>query len=139
MVLSAVLRHPARHPQQAPRRNRICYLDHRVGLYALARHFAGPFSKLPAALPAVFVHFLRSRHWARLSRLTGAGGWLCDRGTHSHHLLFCILLRDLAAAGTVRKNQAATEFDFRIGAAAWRSGRSIGTATPEHAGVKSRK
>ncbi len=102
-----------------------------------SRVFAGPFSKLPAALPAVFVHFLRSRHWARLSRLTGAGGWLCDRGTHSHHLLFCLLLRDPAVAGTFRKDQTGAEFDLRIGAEAWCLGRKVSAATPGHAGVKS--
>jgi ubiquinol-cytochrome c reductase cytochrome b/c1 subunit len=112
MVLSAVLRDPARHPQQTPWCNRTRRLDHRAGIHALARYLAGAFSQLSTAVPAVFVHFLCSRHWARFSRGTGAGGWLCDRGTHSHHLLFRVFLRDPAAAGTVRKNQTGTELDF---------------------------
>src|SRR5215831_16898459 len=130
MVLSAVLRDPARHPQQTPWRDRTRYFDNRLGFHAMARYLAGAFGQLPAALPAVFVHLLRRRHWTRLSRLTGAGGWLCDRGTHSHHLLFRLLLCDSAAAGPVRENQAAAEFDLRIGTPAGHFSRCVGAATP---------
>ncbi|MGB7465447.1 MAG: hypothetical protein WBW14_21310, partial [Candidatus Acidiferrum sp.] len=65
-----------------------------------------------------------------------AGGWLCDRGTHSHSRLFRVFLRDPAAVGPIRKNQTGAEFDFRIGIAPWRSDRRVGAATPGHAGVK---
>src|SRR5262249_39660236 len=112
MVLPAVLRDPARHSQQASRSDCTCRLDHRAGVYALAGYLAGAFSQLSTAVPAVLIHFLRSRHWAWFSRGTGAGGWLCDRGTNSHHLLFRVLLRDSAAAGTVRENQTGAELDF---------------------------
>src|SRR6516225_9966044 len=116
MVLPAVLRHTARYPQQAPRRDRARRLDHRAGVHALARYVAGAFGKLPSALPAIFVHLFWGRDWTRLSGGAGADGWLCHRGTHSHDLLFRLLLRDPATAGTVRENQTSAEFDFRIGA-----------------------
>jgi hypothetical protein len=96
-------------------------------------------SKLPAALPAVFVHLLRSGDRAWLPRGTRAGRRLCHRGAHSHDLLFRVFLRDPAAAGTVRENQTGAELDFRIGAAAWCPRQRIGAATSGHAGVKSRK
>src|SRR5437588_1447172 len=112
MVLPAVLRNFARHPEQASRRNRARRLNHRAGVYALARYVARAIVKLPPALSAVFVHFLRRSHRARLSRLAGANRWLCDRCAYSHYLLFRILLRDPAAVGAVRENQAVAELDF---------------------------
>ena len=63
---------------------------------------------------------LRRRDRARLSRLAGAVGRLCDRGAHPHRLLFRLLPRHPAAARIVRDDQAAAEFDFGIGAAAAR-------------------
>src|SRR5262249_45985933 len=128
MVLPAVLRHPARHPQQTPGCNCACSIDYRAGFYAVARYFAGSFSQLSAAVPAVFVYFLCCCDRARLSRGTRADGWLCHPRAHSHHLLFRILLCDPACIGPVRENQAAAEFDLRIGTPAWHSNRSIGAA-----------
>ena len=96
-----------------------------------AARVAGAFSKLPSALPAIFVHLLWGRDRTRLSGGAGADGWLCHRSTHSHDLLFRVLLRHPAAAGTVRKNQAATEFDLRIGVAARRFSRRIDTAASQ--------
>jgi len=80
-------------------------LGHCAGVHAVARYVAGAFGKLPSALPAIFVHLLWGRDWTRLSGGAGADGWLCHRGTHSHDLLFRVLLCHPAAAGTVRKNQ----------------------------------
>ena len=138
MVLPAVLRHPARHPQQAPRRNRTRRLDHCAGVHALARYVAGAFGQLPAAVSAVFVHLLCCGDRAWLSRFAGTDGRLCHRSTHSHDLLFRVLLRHPAAAGTVRKNQAATEFDLRISVAARRFSRRIGPADPSRTGLRKR-
>jgi quinol-cytochrome oxidoreductase complex cytochrome b subunit len=59
-------------------------------------------------------------------------GRLCRRGTHSHHLLFRVLFRDPAAVGPVRKNQAATEFDLRIGVAARLFSRRIDPPSREN-------
>ena len=84
--------------------------------------------ELPAALPAVFVHLLCRRHRARLSRLAGADRRLCDRGANPDDLLFRVLLRHPAALGAVRDNQAAAEFDLRVGVAEGRSDRSVGAA-----------
>ena len=53
MVLPAVLRHPARHPEQAPRRHRAGRLDHHSRLPAVARYVAGAVGELPADLPAI--------------------------------------------------------------------------------------
>ena len=120
---------------QAARRHRACRLDRRARHHAMARYVAGAFGKLPAAVPAIPVHLFRRGYRARLSRLARADRRLCDRGAHSHPLLFRILFRDPPAPGIVRENQAVAEFDFGIGAAAWCSSRSIG-AGAGRAGVE---
>ena len=122
MVLPAVLRHPARHPEQAPRRHRAGKLDHHSRLPALARYLARAFGELPAAVPAIPADLLRRRDRAWLSRLPRAVGRLCDRGAHPHRLLFRFLPRHPAAARIVREDQAAAEFDFGSGVAGAPSG-----------------
>ena len=117
MVLPAVLRDPARDPEQAPRRHRAGRLDHHSRLPAVARYVAGAFGELPAAVPAIPADLLRRRDRARLSRLARADGRLCDRGAHPDALLFRLLPHHPAAARIVRKNQAAAELDFGSGAA----------------------
>src|SRR6516225_8493997 len=138
MVLPAVLRHPARHSRQTPRRNRTRRLDHRAGVHAVARYVAGAFGKLPSVVPAIFVHLLWRRDWTRLSGGAGADRWLCHRGTHSHDLLFRVLLRDPAVAGTFREDQTGAELDFRIGAAAWCPRRRTGAAASPRTGLRKR-
>src|SRR4029077_3635403 len=129
MVLPAVLRDSARYPEQAPRGDRACRLDHRARFHALARHFARAFGKLPAAIPAVPVLLLCRCDRAWLSRLAGADRRLRDRGAHSHPLLFGFLLVDPPAVRAFRANQAAAELDLGIGSAARHSGRSIGATS----------
>ena len=115
MVLPAVLRHPARDPEQAPRRHGTGKLDHHSRLPAVARYVAGAFGELPAAVPAIPADLLRRRDRAWLSRLARAVGRLCGRRAHPHRLLFRLLLRHPAAAWIVRDDQAAAEFDFGSG------------------------
>ena len=61
MVLPAVLRDPARHPEQAARRHRAVRLDRRPGLPAVARYLAGALGGLPADLPAVLLDLRAGR------------------------------------------------------------------------------
>jgi ubiquinol-cytochrome c reductase cytochrome b/c1 subunit len=90
---------------------------------------ARAFGELPAGIPAVPVHLLCRSGRARLSRLAGADRRVCDRGAHSHPVLFRVLFRDPAAVRAIRKNQAAAKLDLGVGAAAWHSSRSIGAAS----------
>ncbi len=84
MVLSAVLRDPARDPEQAPRRDwRSPRAIVVARLPAVARYVARALGELSADLPAVPVHLLRRRHRAWLSRIAGADRRLCDRGADS--------------------------------------------------------
>ena len=55
MVLPAVLRDPARGPEQARRRDPDVLGGDHPGLRALARHVAGPLVQLPADLPPVLL------------------------------------------------------------------------------------
>src|SRR6476469_3541993 len=98
MVLPAVLRHPARDPEQAARRLRARRLDSHSRLPAVARYLARALGALSAALPAIPVRVLRRRHRARLSRLEAAGRRLCDYGAHLHDLLLRLLPDHPAAA-----------------------------------------
>jgi Cytochrome b/b6/petB len=106
MVLPAVLRHSARHPEQAPRRDGACCIDHRARVYAVARHVAGAVGELSTTLSAVFVHLLCRRHWAWLSRLPGTDRRLRHRRANPDDLLFRVLLRHSAASGIVRKTKS---------------------------------
>src|ERR1700683_4702375 len=87
MVLPAVLRHPARDPEQAARRPRAGEFDHHPRVHAVARYVGGAFGELQAALSAIPADLLcgRGRPW--LSRLAGAGGRLCGRGPGVPRLL----------------------------------------------------
>ena len=87
VVLPALLRHPARHPQQAARRDRHVLVDHPADVRALARHLARALGQVPPGLQVVLlaVHHLGGR--ARLSRLQAAGGRLRVLGAHLHGLL----------------------------------------------------
>ena len=60
VVLPAVLRDPARHPEQAARRDRAVRLDRHPGVPAVARHLAGALGQLPAAVPPVLLDLHRS-------------------------------------------------------------------------------
>ena len=53
MVLPAVLRHSARHSEQAPRRHRARRLDRPARFPALARYLAGALGQVSAAVPAI--------------------------------------------------------------------------------------
>ena len=55
MVFPAVLRDPARHPEQAVRRHRAAVLDRRPVLHSLARHLQGALDQLPADLQMVLL------------------------------------------------------------------------------------
>src|SRR5579863_5962507 len=98
MVLPAVLRHPARNPEQAHRCHRAARLNRAAGLLALARYLAGAVGKLSAAVPAVPDRFLPCGGRARLSWLAATRRWLRDRGSHTDRLLFHFLADHPAAA-----------------------------------------
>ena len=87
MVLPAVLRDPARDPEQAAGRDRAVRLDRDPGLPALARHLEGALGALPAAVPAVLLDLRGRLRRARLARRQAAGGRLRHRLAHPHRLL----------------------------------------------------
>ena len=87
MVLPAVLRDPARDPEQAPRRGGARRLDRHPRVPAVARHVAGALGALSAALPAVLLAVRRRLRRAGLARLQAAGRRLCAVRAHLHRLL----------------------------------------------------
>src|SRR5271155_977185 len=109
MVLPAVLRHPARDPEQASRRCRAAVVDRASRLPALARHVAGTLGEISAALPAVPDRLLPRGDRARLPRLAAAGGRLRDSSAHPHGLLLRIPAHHSAATRVVRNDKAAAE------------------------------
>src|SRR5262249_37094470 len=98
MVLSTVLRDPARDTEQARRRDGARRRDRHRGVPAMARHVAGALGPLSAALPAILLALRSGLHWARLARLETSGRRLCDRGARSDRLLLHSLPDHLAAA-----------------------------------------
>src|SRR5690242_15352262 len=128
MVLSAVLRDPARHPEQAARRVRVVRFDPDPRLHAMARHVAGALGALPPALQAVFLAMGRGLHPARLARLQAAGGPLRHLRTHPDDLLLRVLHHHPAAARHLRKDQAAAAVDRRFRAQGRRADRRAGPA-----------
>ena len=91
MVLPAVLRHPARHPEQAVRRRRADRLDRHPVLRTVARHLARALDALPADLQMVLLGVRGDLLRARLSRLAAAGRRLSRARAHRHRLLFPVL------------------------------------------------
>src|SRR5579872_1907994 len=126
MVLSAVLRHSASDPEQAPRRGRPARFDRAVGFPALARYIARALGELSPALSAIPHRVLPGGDRARLSRLATAGGRLRHRGAYPHRLLFRVPAHHSAAAWAVRNDQAATGLDLGSGAAQRIAGRRTG-------------
>src|SRR5690349_20837886 len=116
MVLPAVLRDPARDPEQADGRHRAVLFDRRVGVPAMARYLEGALGALPPALQAVLLGAGRDLHRSRLSRLAAGGRNLRDRGAHPHLLLLPAFPRDPARARLFRNAEAAAEIDFGAGA-----------------------
>src|SRR4029079_19445325 len=116
MVLPAVLRDPARDPEQADGRHRAVLLDRRARIFAVARYFESAFGAFPSALQAVLLGAGRDLHRAWLSRLATGGKHLCYRGAPSHRLLLPAFPRDPAGARLFRDAEAAAEIDFGAGA-----------------------
>ena len=116
MVLPAVLRDPARDPEQARRRRRDVRLDPGARLPALARHLAGEVGVVSPALPAVLLGVRAGVPRARLARLEAGRRRLRDRGAHPHRLLLHPLPHHLAAARPDRDAAAAAELDLGSGA-----------------------
>ena len=106
MVLPAVLRHPALHPEQASRRDRPVRIDHRAGFPAVARQLKGEVGDLPAAVQAVLLDLRRRLRRPRLARLQAAGRRLRDRGralfTAWYFIHFLIVLPLLGRLETPR-------------------------------------
>src|SRR2546425_12345056 len=91
MVLPAVLRHPARDPEQARRRDRARGLDPDPRLPAMARYVEGALGALSSALPAVLLGIRGGLRAARLARLEAGGRRLCHRRANLYRLLFHLL------------------------------------------------
>src|SRR5262249_56740305 len=72
MVLPAVLRDPARDPEQAARRDCAVLLDRDPVLRAMARHLEGAIHALPPDLQMVLLGVRGDLHRARLFRLAAA-------------------------------------------------------------------
>ena len=72
MVFPAVLRDPARDPEQAVRRDRAAGVDRHPLLRAVARHLEGAVDQLPADLQMVLLGVRGDVPRARLSRLAAA-------------------------------------------------------------------
>src|SRR6476659_17587 len=124
MVLPALLRHPARDPEQAVRRCRTDRLDRHPVLRALARYLACALDQLPPDLQMVLLGVRVDLHCARLSRLAAAGRRLSRARTHPHHLLFPVLPRGHAAGRVDREAEGPAGKHHRIGArAAGNAGR----------------
>src|SRR5450830_1568857 len=98
MVLPAVLRDLALDPEQADRRDRAVWFYRYIGVPALARHLAGAFGALPAAVPPVLLAVRDLMCRARLARHQAAGGHLRDPLAPVHPVLFRLLHRHPAAA-----------------------------------------
>src|ERR1044072_671416 len=98
MVLPAVLRDPARDPEQARRGDGSRSFDRYRGVPALARRLAGALGPLSSALSAVLLALCADLHWARLAWLEAGRRRLCHRGTCSDRLLLHPLPDHLAAA-----------------------------------------
>ena len=113
VVSSAVLRHPARHPEQARRRHRALRRDRDPRLRAVARSQSGQVGQVPAGLSVLLLDFRGHLHWPRLDRVAGA-----DRRAHSdrallHRRLFRFLPRDHAGFELHGEDEARPGLDRR--------------------------
>src|SRR5262245_11079152 len=116
MVLLALLRDPARHPEQVAGRDRDVLLHHLAVLRAMARYLARPLDQVPSPLPVVLLAVHPDRDRARLSGLQTAGGALRVLGPYLHRLL---LYPSVAGAADCRRHRdanAAAALDQRGGA-----------------------
>jgi len=110
------LRDPARHPEQAPGRDRAVRLDRHPGLPALARHLAGAVGELPAAVPAVLLDLRRGLSRARLARQQAPRRRLCVRRAASDpvpYLLSPTSSSSLPLLGFIEKNPSRCRTRFR--------------------------
>ena len=116
-------------PNKLMRRDGARRLDRDPGLPAVARHLEGALGALPAALPAVLLAVRDRLHRARLARLQAAGRHLRDPRAHLHVLLLRLFPGHPAAARHLREDQAAAEFDLRLGLARGRADRRAAPPT----------
>src|SRR5262245_23956556 len=116
MVLPAVLRDPARDPEQASRRDGARRFHPYPRVPAMARYVDSALGALSSALSPVLLGVRDRVHRPRLARLEASGRQLRPVGAHLHCLLLRFFPRDPAGARQGRKNQVAAELDFRIGA-----------------------
>ena len=101
VVFPALLRDPARDPEQAARRHRPVLGGDYPGGLALARLFEGEVGALSALVRQGVLGLRRGRRRPRLSRLPAGGRRLSDRGAGADGLLFLPLPRAFARAGQV--------------------------------------
>src|SRR5262249_45052682 len=101
--------------------------DHRIP--ALARHLEGALGALSAALSPVLLAVRRGLRRPGLAGLQAAGRLLRADRTHLHRLLLRLFPDHPAGAGPGRKDQAAAELDYRIGAAGGHADRRAGAGT----------
>src|SRR6516165_6114138 len=135
MVLPTVLRDPARDPEQALRRDGARRLDPHPRLPAVARYVESALGALSSALSPVLLGLRDRLYRSRLARRQAAGRQLRADRAHLHGLLLRLFPGDSAGARQDRKNQAAAELDFRIGAARGQAHRGDGAAAGGREGL----
>src|SRR5262245_29931943 len=126
VVLPAVLRHPARDPEQARRRDRARRLDRDPRLPAVARHLEGALRQLPAAVPAILLDLRGRLRGPGMARIEARRGRLRHRRAHSHLLLLPPLPRHPADPWLDREDQAAAELDLGVDPARGFAARRVG-------------
>src|SRR5262249_57190808 len=107
VVLPALLRDPARDPEQTARRDRDVLVDPPAVLRSLARHLAGALGQIPAGLQVVLLALHRVGRRAGISRLQAPRGFLCAVGAPLHRLLLPPPARGLADCRRARDAVAA--------------------------------
>src|SRR6478752_981263 len=108
MVLPAVLRDSARHPEQAVRRHCAAVVDLDPVLHSVARHLEGALDQLSAYLQMVLLGVRGDVDWARLSRLAAARRLVSDRRAPAHVLLFRVLSGGHAGSRLDRESETAS-------------------------------
>ena len=116
MVFAAVLRHAARHPEQALGRDHLVGGDRRAGVHSLARPLAGQVGEVPPVLSLFLLDLYRDLHWPRLPRLAGADRGAGDHRAHPDVRLFRVLSHHHAYSQLYGEDEADPHLDRRCGA-----------------------
>src|SRR6476620_4015863 len=107
MVLSAVLRDPARHSEQAYGRVRVVRIDPDPLRAAVARHLESALRQLPAALPSLLLDLRTRVRCTRIFGLEATGGLVRHVLADFHLLLFLPFPGDPAGHRSARDAETA--------------------------------